>query len=578
MSLITRYCQIGVERRFEICILLLATALRLWALDCKPPHFDEGINGFFADRVREVGFYRYDPTNYHGPLYFYALFIMQTLFGRSLWVLRMPAVLASIATVWLALRWDRFFGKIAARCGALALAISPAAVFYGRYAIHESWLTAALMVFVLGLFGLWKFGDRRSLFIAFAGATLMLLLKETAVIHLACFGLAAGCLLLWKKIVPSQPALSLAKQQWRSCDFFWAFGLLLAALFFFYSGTFLNCHGFFDLFRTLPAWIHTGVAGGGHVKTDYQIGFFNYYWLALIARYEWPSLLGLVFTLPLLWRSSAMARYLAIDAVGVLIAYSIVPYKTPWCIISILWPFALLFGIAVEEAWNYQRWSNSQGIKNEFTTKNTKIAQRTQKEIFYKKILGIKGSQHFLSNVNCDDNSETLVVLHWRIITSIIVALALLGSLVICVRLNFWNFVNFKEPYVYVQTSPEIYCVTDPLLAMAHKDRQNLHLRGTIFLESYFPLPWMLGDFTSIIYYNKSQRPQQLDADFILIEKSRSAEIEKKIHASYYREEFQLRDAMEQCVVYFKVATFHRLFESPDFHGKKPTRVFTPTS
>ncbi len=46
----------------------------------KPPHFDEGINGWFVDQMRKNGFYRYDPTNYHGPLHFYILFLAQVAF------------------------------------------------------------------------------------------------------------------------------------------------------------------------------------------------------------------------------------------------------------------------------------------------------------------------------------------------------------------------------------------------------------------------------------------------------------------------------------------------------------------
>ena len=68
----------------EIGILLLAAVLRIVLLDIKPPHFDEGINGWFVDQMVRNGFYHYDPTNYHGPLHFYALFISQTLFGRNL--------------------------------------------------------------------------------------------------------------------------------------------------------------------------------------------------------------------------------------------------------------------------------------------------------------------------------------------------------------------------------------------------------------------------------------------------------------------------------------------------------------
>ncbi len=51
-------------------IIGLAALLRFFLLGIKPPHFDEGINGWFVDQMMKTGFYKYDPTNYHGPLHF----------------------------------------------------------------------------------------------------------------------------------------------------------------------------------------------------------------------------------------------------------------------------------------------------------------------------------------------------------------------------------------------------------------------------------------------------------------------------------------------------------------------------
>jgi len=84
---------------FPALILLLAAIVRVAFLDIKPPHFDEGINGWFCDQMAKNGFYAYDPTNYHGPLHFYVLFVSLQLFGRSLWALRLPVVLASLLTM-----------------------------------------------------------------------------------------------------------------------------------------------------------------------------------------------------------------------------------------------------------------------------------------------------------------------------------------------------------------------------------------------------------------------------------------------------------------------------------------------
>src|SRR3954470_23874634 len=69
-------------------IIGLAAFLRFFLLGIKPPHFDEGINGWFVDQLVKNGFYNYDRTNYLGPLHFYVLLLSQTLFGRNLWAQR----------------------------------------------------------------------------------------------------------------------------------------------------------------------------------------------------------------------------------------------------------------------------------------------------------------------------------------------------------------------------------------------------------------------------------------------------------------------------------------------------------
>ena len=106
-------------------IVGLGAFLRLFMLGIKPPHFDEGINGWFVDQMVKNGFYRYDPTNYHGPLHFYILLVFQTLFGRNVWAIRLPVVLASIFSVHLTMKFEPFVGRNVSRLAALAMAVSP---------------------------------------------------------------------------------------------------------------------------------------------------------------------------------------------------------------------------------------------------------------------------------------------------------------------------------------------------------------------------------------------------------------------------------------------------------------------
>ena len=135
---------------FPVLILLLAALVRFASLDLKPPHFDEGINGWFVDQMTKNGFYAYDPTNYHGPLHFYVLFVsLKPVRSQSLG-LALPVVLASLIAIFWIFLFRPFFSRTICYLAALGMAISPGFIFYDRYSIHESWMVLFLIVTVLG--------------------------------------------------------------------------------------------------------------------------------------------------------------------------------------------------------------------------------------------------------------------------------------------------------------------------------------------------------------------------------------------------------------------------------------------
>jgi hypothetical protein len=147
----------------------------------------------------------------------------------------------------------------------------------------------------------------------------------------------------------------------------------------------------------------------------------------------------------------------------------------------------------------------------------------------------------------------------------------LLVSTFLSVRLNFFRFTDEKEPYVYVQTYPEIETLTGPLLEMAKKDPRYYHVRGQIILESYYPLPWMLGDFTQIGYYKKEDPPDSYDADVIVAQKDQMTQIEAGLATDYYKRTFRLRDSQEECVAYFREKTYQEYFqEAPPVVRRQP--------
>jgi predicted membrane-bound mannosyltransferase len=121
--------------------MLAAASLRLYALNMKPMHHDEGVNGFFLTNLMRQGVYHYDPSNYHGPtLYFITLplaFVADKLHILDSWVLRLVTVAFGVGTVWLVLALRRYVGAVGGARGAALVAVSPACVFYSRYFIHE---------------------------------------------------------------------------------------------------------------------------------------------------------------------------------------------------------------------------------------------------------------------------------------------------------------------------------------------------------------------------------------------------------------------------------------------------------
>lgn len=491
----------------EIAILGLAIFLRVWLIEIKPPHFDEGINGWFADQMTANGYYRYDPTNYHGPLHFYAVFLSQTLFGREVWALRLPAMLASILCVWAMMRFRDFFGLAVSRLAALAMAVSPAFVFYGRYSIHESWQVLFSILLFHGLIGLWQTGTRRHLFTAFAGATGMILTKETYALHIGCLALAALTLGIYQLFVPSRPAWPLARQQWTRDDAILAGGLSVLVIVFFYSGTFHDFRAVGGLFETFRAWVSTGLKSGGHEKSAYDLaGPLNWYWVYLMARYEWPALAGMVACVRYIFPSDARYRFTAIMACGTLLAYSIIPYKTPWCVISILWPFYLILGGVLRE-----------------------VARRTARRWVWLFVLPL-----------------------------------LAASLFMTVRLNFFRFTDDSEPYVYVQTYKDIERLTTPVLTYAKTEPDGYQLEGIVMLDSYYPLPWIFGDFIRIGYFKKESPPPRWDADFVIIEAAGATKAEENLKESYYKIPFRLRSGQEECVAYLNARKFAK------FLGGKP--------
>src|SRR5205085_7931236 len=119
-------------------------------------------------------------------------------------------------------------------------------------------------------------------------------------------------------------------------------------------------------------------------------------------------------------------------------------------------------------------------------------------------------------------------------ITQTIAALVIFVSLVLSIRLNYFRCTTESEPYVYVQTYNDIWKLTRPVLALAQKDPSKYQLIGHMIRTSAYPLPWILGDFGRIGYYEKDAMPGTMDADFLLVQEDKIATVEARLQHAYY--------------------------------------------
>ena len=589
------------QRWISILIVALAFALRIAALDLRPAHFDEGVNGSFLDDMRTRGCYEYNPANFHGPLHFYTLFAAQQLFGRSLWVLRMPTALIGTAAIALMLAFRRFLPWRAVWIGALAAAISPAMVFYSRYAIHEMWLPFFTLLAVYGGFGIARREGRVGDLWAFGiGLSGMVLTKETYLVHWIAAVLAlvaARCLDWFAPLNPpaqrprpadlfsgrsSDPAAeAIAKAaHFTSRQIATVAFSCIAAVLLFQSGFGMYPAGIKGLFETFRLMYDKGTtAEAGHNKE-----FF--YWLKLMTWYEWPALIGLAAAPVLSLRRSPLpaaalllggallvgagyfsvsvgihdeiakdflkpeltltgrplaiipslglwllacslgffaaapsqnreTRWLCLYALASFTAYSLIPYKTPWCIINLLWPFLFALGQLAEN-----------------------LMQATDRRLVY--AVGL--------------------LLAWTPLRD-------------CWQLNFRHPTLDGDHYAYVHTHPEINRLLSAVRTLAREDPLQRQMHGLILTES-FPLTWELNEFPNITWLDENATVENYDADFILVPAQRELEFEDRAFGIYYKESCRLRYGTDRGWLYLSADRFASLFpgRTPEIHPRVPQR------
>ena len=502
----------------RLSILLAAAVLRFYNLNLVPLHHDEGVNGNFLVRLVRDGYYHYDPANYHGPTlyYFAAIFpwFLRILFGQhaqntyglTTTAIRFVPALFGMATICLVFTLRRYLGTIATLTAASLLAISPGAVYLSRYFIHETlfvFFTLAIVVTALKYF---ESARPIYLILGAISAALLFATKETAIISAVVLVLA---LVLARVYVSVWNSINLGgatrKQKRRETmgnegelgNFVERIGgstsltvwILIAVAVFvvvnvlFYSSFFTNYpQGVRDALKTFQFWSKTGKEAHVHPFTTYV------WWLFL---QESPLLFlgALGAILAVLNPAKSFALFAALWAFGLIAAYSLIAYKTPWLAINFIVPLALCSGFTIQ--WLYRALGG------------WKLSNRTRMAVLAAVLLvaigPLPGLARIVDKVINTNLSSGLVPAiaqtepHWK---TFIPAYQ-------TIDLNYFNYDNDDGYYVYVyaHTRRDILKLVDEIDRIAQRTHQGGQTGITIVSPDYWPLPWYLRDYTRVGYH-----------------------------------------------------------------------------
>lgn len=456
-----------------ILALVAGLWLRFADLGLKPLHHDEGVNSYFLLNLADHNDYKYNPENYHGPTLYYFTFIFLKLFGERDLALRFwPALCgaASIALVW----WlRRDIGVRGAAIAAFLIALSPGLVYFSRDFIHEMTFVFFGLAIVVSIREYRRTTSFAWTVIAAIAAGLLFATKETAMITVVVLVLAALSAIIIDELrsrIRSRsltlPVIVTELRKFGRSLIISRDHLLAAALIFiavnviFYTSIFMNWRGIIDAFASVVMWSKR--SGGEHVHA------FDYY-IGIIAKLELPLLvISLIAGVVIVWKGSRFALFLAAWALGMALSYSLIPYKTPWLVLSILLPMALAAGAGMDILL-------------------ASIRSRPIHTLVVVVLLGtilMSGVMSWRVNFRSyddNDNKEGYLVAAGK-------------------RLKLRPYTDGQYGYVYAQTDREILQLVD-----AVKNESGALGSGdgtTIYVSSpaYWPLPWYLRRYNNAAF------------------------------------------------------------------------------
>jgi uncharacterized protein (TIGR03663 family) len=466
----------------------LALAFRLPQLNLRPMHGDEAVHAYKCNELWQSGLYVYDPEEYHGPTLYYGtlpVFWLSSVKGwaqTSAAAYRIVPVFFGVGLILLLFLVADGLGRPATICAAVLTALSSPMVFYSRYYIQETLLV--FFTFLVMAAG-WRFtragrmsGQWSWAVLLGAGIGLMHATKETCVIAWACLALALAIVVLWSHTAPRRAlvgviAIALPAAVLTSL-------LLFAGLSSHLGGAVDSVRGYATYFRR--------AAGVTHYHPWYYylqiLGFVHY-----ASGPTWSEALIVVLGavgafVALRGRAPTgvdlnLVRFLAVYTLLMLCVYSVIPYKTPWCVLGFLHGLILLAGVG--GGWLLH-------------------------------VVRVRAAQVCVGVVLLAAAGQ----LGWQ---------AWRGShdYVFCA--------DPRNPCVYAHPVRDVEALEVDVERLAAASPLGHGLLIRVVIENCWPLPWYLRRFGRVGYYEHI--PDDADVDVVLASTKLESELEHRLHHDY---------------------------------------------
>ena len=329
---------------------------------------------------------------------------------------------------------------------------------------------AVLIFFVMRMLLAWRGGRAIYMMLASASAALMFATKETAFITLGTMLIAIPCVIIWQKFYGQKTEVdeiaveddkitlrNLVRAAGEGTDL-WIMIAAVALVFIyvnvlFFSSFFTYADGVQKAFEAYAIWTKTGT------KDHTQSGFWGYLrWSfgygqadgALKTAVEGAIvLLSAAGTLIAFFKGRhRVAMFIGLWALGLFIAYSLIPYKTPWLALSFLLPMCLIAGYAINELVS----SGNTGAR----------------------VVGAAagiGAALLLAYQSYD--------------------------------LNFVNYDNNDRTYVYAHTRRQFLHMMDRINHYAAKSGKGSETVVDVVAQDYWPMVWYTTDLPRVVYHGR---------------------------------------------------------------------------